>query len=237
MSAPHTTMPVMGTSIFARIKGLVTEPSATFASILNQPTGIIWVLLLIIVPSVIAQVLYWQSVDFNYFVSVMAEPMASAEAEQMITGMTSMGTTGMMAMSVVSVIVAIPIVMAIFSGYLLLANRIAGTEQRSFKTWFAVVAYSSVFGAITGLGAIAHVLVDSSGQIMPEMLAVTNLNALVTQFPYGHDLYRLMTSIDLFSIVALLLMAVALIQNGHRAVSAVLIASMPSIIMWSISLM
>lgn len=236
MSAPQVA-PAIGTSVVARIKGLITEPSATLKSILEQPSGIILALLILMVPTLLAQYLYWQGVDFNFVTGTMAQALPAAEAEQMLVGLEQMGATGMMITSLVSVLIAVPVMMAISAGYLLLVNRVAGTEQRSFKTWFAVVTYSSIFGAITGLSAIAHVLLDSSGQIMPEMLAVTNLNALITQFPYGHDLYKFMASVDLASLVAIALMAIALVQNGHRTASAVIIAALPSAIIWTIALL
>ena len=84
-----------------------------------------------------------------------------------------------------------------------------------------------------GMGAILNVLLSESSELPPEMLSLTNVNALIFHASKGEPLFNFYSALDLINFWSIALVAMALIKNGQSRIAAVIISLVPQVIILS----
>jgi len=147
--------------------------------------------------------------------------------------MKGMSARGLAGMTVGGIVVMLLIFSFISALYLLLVNRVTGTTPRTYKEWLSISTWMSLPAVFIGMGGILNVLLSASSELPPEMLSLTNVNALIFHASKGEPLFNFYSSLDLINFWSIALVAMALIKNGQSRIAAVIISLVPQVIILS----
>jgi hypothetical protein len=125
------------------------------------------------------------------------------------------------------------LVSALISVYYLIINRVSGTPEQSYGTWFAMSIWVSMPMIFIQLAYIVNVFISEPGSLAPEQLSLTSVNALITGLDFGEPLYQLFSQFDLISIWSIAITSLILMANKHRPASAIIFAALPTVLMLS----
>lgn len=181
---------------------MLTSPSAAFAELRERPR--FWTLLIVLIVALAAQQFwFFNAVDFEWLKDHMFsgnerfDSMQPEARERMMSGMT---LNMMMWSSVVSVVIMIPVMMAVVSLYYLLAGKVTNV-QMSYKHWFSLTTWTSL-PMLIGIAAGCAILLaqGNDAQIGPSELQVLSLNELFFQLPPSQPGAQLLIQINAVAI-------------------------------------
>ena len=230
MSDPDSLPPCEKTTVIALIPEIITSPNTAIDRIWRH--GAPWWLPLIIVSISIglAWVLYYSQVDYDWLIHYNTSLLDPESREQAVMGMKGMSARGLAGMTVGGIVVMLLIFSFISALYLLLVNRVTGTTPRTYKEWLSISTWMSLPAVFIGMGGILNVLLSASSELPPEMLSLTNVNALIFHASKGEPLFNFYSSLDLINFWSIALVAMALIKNGQSRIAAIIISLVPQAI-------
>lgn len=218
---------------FANISQVIAQPKQFSANFFTTKKGIVLPLLLIIASIVAAQVVYFSSITMEDFIAFSLRGIPAEGYDEAAASMRMMSLNTMMLITAVSAAIFIPIITALISVYYLIINRVSGTPEQSYGTWFSMSLWASVPMIFAQLGAIVNVFISAPGSLAPEQLTLTSVNALIMGREFGEPLYQMFSQFDLLSIWSIAIISLILMANKHRPVSAVIFAALPTVLMLS----
>ena len=196
---------------FARLSGVLFEPSAAFRDIAEHPRP--WPpLAIIIVLSLVFTYLFTQRVGFERFYRQLAETnsgmqkMEPAQREQTIAIQVKVAPAFFYGFSVIGV----PVMALIVAGvYLLIFKTFLGAEI-TFKQVYAVCCYSLVPLIFSSLMGLTMLMLKEPDQFDLQNPTPSNIGAFLDVTTTPKWLYSLATSFDAFTLWTVVLTATGL---------------------------
>ncbi|MGO4881597.1 MAG: Yip1 family protein [Bryobacteraceae bacterium] len=201
-----------------RITGVILDPKPTFADIVARPSWILPVVLSIVVG--LAFIYFFTSrVGWDrYFhqlaeISTKMQQMEPAQRENAIQMQVKFGPPFGYVFAVIG-----PVLMALIVGGVVLLMAKLGGGSPSFKQTFAISAWASLPRILAGILAIVVMFIKNPEEFnLQNPLAFFNLGAFMEPPPNSSKfVYSLATSIDLFAIWTILLVAVGLMAAVRK---------------------
>jgi hypothetical protein len=201
----------------ARLTGVVWSPGAAFQDIVARPRW--WPpLVVLVLVSLLFTITFTQRVGWERFFRQQAETnsrmrdMPADQKEQTIAMQMRIGP----AAAIGGVVLGFPIMALATAGVFLLVFRTAFGADVSFRQAFAIVCYSWIpllFGSIM---ALAVMLLKTPEDFDLNYPTLTNIGAFLEPASTPKWLLSLGTSIDIFTIWVLILLATGFAAAGRK---------------------
>jgi Yip1 domain len=201
----------------SRLTGVVWSPGAAFRDIAARPRW--WPpLVLLALVSMIFMYSFTQRVGWERFFRQQAETnsrmqsMPADQREQAVAAQIKIGPV----FAYVAAVVALPIMALATAGVFLFLFRTAFSATLSFRQSFAIVYYSFIpllFGSIM---ALVVMLLKNPEDFDLNYPTLTNIGAFLDQASTPKWLLSLGTSIDVFSLWTLVLLATGFAAAGRK---------------------
>jgi hypothetical protein len=204
----------------SRLTGVFFEPAKTFADVAERP-GFWAPLVLVIVVSLVYMALYGQHVGWERMIRHQVETSsrsAQQTPEQREMGV-QMGVKFAPVMTYVSILVGVPLIWLIWAAILLGIVKGMMSAQVRLKQVFAIIAYSSVPSVIMALLAIAVMFMKPPDDFNLQNPLVFNPGAFMDPLTSSKFLYSVATSLDLFRLWTMVLIAIGLKAAGGKQLS------------------
>jgi hypothetical protein len=209
-----------GLSEFSRLTGVFFEPGKAFADIIARPRWLVPMLLVILI-SVAASFEMGQRIGWDRIVrhsvetNTRAQTLDAAQKETQI----QMGVRIASVMAYAGPIAGVPIYFLVVSAAML--GIFAGilSVPVKFKQAFAIVAYSSLPGIISGILLMVVMLLKNPDDFNVQNPLAFNPGAFMDPLTTSKSLYSLATSIDLFTLWTIVLLAIGFKAAGGRKLS------------------
>jgi hypothetical protein len=208
-------------SELSRLTGVFFEPAKAFEDIASRPR---WLtpLIIIMVCAISVSVVFSQRVGWERFFRQQIESsprtaqMSTEQKEQAIAMQSKFGPI----MGGAGVLIGLPIYYLIASGVLLgIVSGIMSAPVK-FKQVFAVMCYASLAGAVvSSILTLAVMFLKSPDQFNLQNPLAFNPGAFMDPQGGSKFLYSLATSLDLFSLWTIFLIAVGLKAAGGKKLS------------------
>ncbi len=226
------------TSNITILINIITAPSAAFQSLKEQPK-IFFPLLLIIFFSVVMLATYYATVDYAWMVDQMVaaqgENASEAEREQMRDAMSAMPPFVMGIISVVGAAIGIPIILVLFTAYLLLMNKLLDSQSQNFPSWLALVCWASIPGIFASIASLVNILLAHNGQLAIESLNPLTFNSLLFQLDSTDPLSGPLNSLDLTYVWSTVLLVLGYSHwTGRNLVQSALIVLAPVLLIYGV---
>ncbi len=224
-------------SALALLPELLSSPSSALDKIWRF--GAPWWLPLIIVCGItsLTWVLYYAQLDYEWFMDYNTSSLSGDEKAQAMEGMQKMSSNTLAGITVGSIVIMVFIYSLISAGYLLLVNRVSGTQPRDFKEWLTISTWVGLPTVFIAVGGMLVLMMSGSGELAPEALSLTNLNNLVFHATKTDALFAFYNTLDVISFWSIALLAFALIKNGQSKIAAGIIAIAPQLIISGLALL
>ncbi|MGB7761558.1 MAG: YIP1 family protein [Bryobacteraceae bacterium] len=199
-----------GMGEFSRITGVFFDPKKTFEDIAKRPTWIV-PMVLIVIAILAVSIVMMQHIGAERIVrhSMDANPRVQqmpADQREAAVAM-SIKFASVMAYSAV---IFVPLAYVIISAVLLgVASGILSAGVR-FKQVFAIVSYASLTGLISAALTLVVILLKNPDEFNAQNPLAFNPGAFMDPNTGSKFLYSLATSLDLFTLWTILLIAVGL---------------------------
>ena len=211
--------PSAGMSEISRIAGVFFEPGKTFEDVAQRPAFIV-PLVLVILCSVIYTGLYQQHVGWERLIrhQMEANPRAAQLPPEQRESQIQVGLKIAPIFGYAISLVGVPL------GYLIAAAVLLGmvkimSAPTQLKQVYAVMCYSGVTGIVFIVLAIAVMFLKNPDDFDIQNPLAFNLGALLDPNSGSKFVYTLATSMDLFSIWKIILIAIGLKATGGRSLS------------------
>lgn len=216
---------------------ILTAPAKAFRDIREKPS-FLFPLLLVIITGALAQVVILQLIDFEYFIEAMIDqalqaPNARPESE-IRQGLAMMTPNILIISALAASLILPPLIYAGFGLYLWLLGKL-GSEDLSFKPFFAIVCWSSLPNLLATLAAMTMVLLSSTRQFAQDELNPLSFGNLL--FAGNPDIPATLSSQSLTSIWALglLVLGYRTLTESSWTKSAVIVLLPPALILGGIA--
>jgi len=208
-----------GMGEFSRITGVFFDPKKTFEDIAKRPTWIVPLVLIMIAVLAVSMTMMQhigaeRIVRHGMEASSRAQQMTPEQREQAV----AMGVKFASIMGYVFIVI-VPVIYVIMAAVLLgMASGILSAGIR-FKQVFAVVCYASLTGVIQSILTIVVICLKNPDEFNSQNPLAFNPAAFMDPGTSSKFLYSLATSLDLFYIWTILLMAVGLKAAAGKKLS------------------
>ena len=204
----------------SRLTGVFFEPAKTFADVAARPN--FWApLILVIVVALGYMVLYGQHVGWERTVRKQIDSSSRAAQltpEQKETQIAA-GAKIAPIVTYVAILLFVPLGMLIWAAVLLAIVKGMMSAPVRLKQVFAILCYASLPGVIMSLLAIAVMFMKPPEDFNVQNPLVFNPAAFMDQATTSKFLYSLGSSLDLFRLWTLVLIAIGIKAAGGRQVS------------------
>lgn len=198
-------------SFFERFIGVFTEPGAAFEDIARKPDFIVPLVLLIFVSVTVTETVL-SKIGMRRIIeaSIVQSGQASNMSPQQISQAVEKGAAIATVIAHLNGLLAVPIFLAAVAGIgLLVLNGIYGVHA-GFKKVFSVTCYADLPGVIGGAMALAVILFGDPDHFNPQSPTPSNLGFFLNPQETSHAVYALASSLDIFILWFLILLAIGL---------------------------
>jgi Yip1 domain len=209
-------------SFIARFIGVIISPGETFEDIVRHPG--------FIAPAIASIVTAWALIDTMYLklgmetvtrISLERSPFASRmtpEQIQQAIANSAEHLTRTLVIADVSILIVIPMLLAILAGLgILFVNAIFGGEAK-FKTLVSVAAYANLVPIIGSILGIVIILFGGTENLDPQNPVPLNLAFFLNYKEVSKPLFSLAGSVDLMVIWLVVLLGIGMSKaSGGRA--------------------
>ncbi|HEX7048186.1 MAG TPA: YIP1 family protein [Gammaproteobacteria bacterium] len=182
---------------------------------------------------------YYQTVDFDWlvdhFLSMSGQEMTP---EQMEAARGFMSPMAMTIQTLVAVVLFTFVIYAILALYFHIVAKVSGFKDMEYGRWFSLVAWASFPAVLIVAGMVLNYGLSDSGQIPPEMLAVTNLANLLGFDASEPGWQRALASFDIIMLWEIFLMGLGVSMYMKKSLATgIVIAAIPTVLFYGISLL
>jgi hypothetical protein len=215
---------------------LATAPSSAFEELRERPR--FWFPLLLLVASTVVMNYWYHSiVDFEWFKDLIFTHDANLQKmpeDERAAAMSMMTRTAVLWTSVVGTTFGLPIVLLLWSLYLLLAAKVTKLPQ-GFKHWFALSCWTTLPLLLSAVVAAILLVMSDTTQMSPSVLQPLSLNELVLHRPMGSPGFTLFESLNIPLALSTILLIIGVHVWSRRswAFSAIF-ALVPLVLMYGI---
>jgi len=200
-----------------RIAGVLIDPKKAFADIAARPSWIVPVVLMVISGLVFIYI-FTSRIGWEHYFRQIAETssrMQQMEAQQREAAIQMQSKFGPIS-GYVFAVVGPPLTLLITAGVLLLMCKLGGAALK-FKQLFSMSAWSMLPRVIAGILAIVVMFIKNPDDFNLQNPLAFNLGAFMEPPPNsGKFIYSLATSVDLFTIWTILLIALGISVAAPR---------------------
>lgn len=204
----------------SRLSGVFFEPAKTFADVAARPN--FWApLILVIVVSLVYMVLFGQHVGWErmmrhqFEISPRAAQMAPEQRDQAILMQAKFAPIA----AYVFILVGLPLMYLLWAAITLGIVKGLMSVPLRLKQVYAIICYSALPGVIMGLLTIAVMFMKPPDDFNMQNPLVFNPGAFMDQATTSKFIYSLASSLDLFRLWTLVLMAIGLKAAGGKLLS------------------
>lgn len=211
--------------MFKNLINIIAGPKEAFTSIREKPTVLVPLLLIALLTASV-QWGYFQIVDREFLIDqLIAQQQAfvNVPEDQLRAGLENANTNTMAIQSVVGVLIVIPLIMALYAGYLALISKFTYDEIR-YKQWLSLVVWTGIPSLFVAIAGWVVLLTNSGG-----MIALTEINPLTLNnliFQSEGRFAGLLSGMDLTQIWSVTLMVLGYKQwtgkSGIKSASIIL---------------
>lgn len=211
--------PASKTNVFQRIAGVLFAPAKTFQEIARRP-DILAPLVVIVLVGYATTALIQPRMDWDAMIVAQQEAMQAKNPNLQAKDMEQMGKVGIAVAKTLAWFG--PIIMvawyALMAGVLLLAFRLMG-HQGTYKQAFSVSLYAWIPLLLASI--VLTIVVVSRGTFDPTEMAtvVTSNPAFLVDMKEQPVLFALLSSIDLFTIWTIVLLAIGWSYAGGTTIT------------------
>ena len=220
--------------MFSNFINIIAGPAEAFTSIKAKPTVLV-PLLLIAALTASVQWGYFHAVDRDFMIEqLIAQQQAfvNVPEDQLRAAMENITPTRVAIQSVVSIMIIVPLIMAIYAGYLALISKFTYDEIR-YKQWFSLTCWTGIPAIFVALAGWVVILMNNDGLISLQDVNPLTLNALV--FQTEGRFASLLNNINLVQIWSVALLVMGYKQwTGKSGAKAAAIVLAPYLIILAI---
>jgi hypothetical protein len=218
-AATPTPAPVTTDNSLSRVFGVLFAPKPTFESIVRRPTWIVPVILgcifFIAVVAVFTQRGGWPSFfDKQNATNSRMQKMSAEDRERTMNAQVRFAPTFGYAEGVVIP----PIAALVVAAVLMLVFNLSGATKVDFKTSLAIVSYAWVPWLIHGVLSILILFLKDPATVDLQNIVASNPGAFLSD-DASKWLVSLLSSIDIFAIWTLILLAIGYSANNPKKLS------------------
>jgi len=197
---------------------LATAPSSAFAELRERPR--FWFPLLLVVLTT-AGLTYWyySIVDIEWLKDAILSnnpKFQQMNEEKRAAAMAIFGRNTLLWSSVVSILVAFPVVFVLEALYLLLAAKVTKLSQ-GFKHWFALGCWTALPTLLSNAVAAILLILADNPQVAPSALQPLSLNELLLHQPLGSPGHSLLESLTIPFFLSCALMIIGIRTWSQRS--------------------
>lgn len=226
----------------------VSNPFQAASEIFYQPRDVFnalsvkdnwsWIpFFLVLAVSTVPIYLYFNIVDFDWYKNIIATmqmPEGSPAEIEAFSNTMEMGMTQMI--TLVSIVVGLPIVMAILAGYFTLWTRNDEKSIHGFTDWYGATWWMAMPSIINALLSCLYMVTQDLGSELNQ----SALAPLSVAFMIGTEMtekwYGLLSSIRLDSLWTIALGAICLNSwTNFSMTKSTVVAALPNVLIWSLT--
>jgi len=206
-------------SEISRLTGVFFEPSKTFEDVARRPTFLV-PMVLVMICALAVTVTFSQHVGWERFMRQQFEnsPRAAQLTPEQRESAISMQMKIVPITSTVGVLVVIPLYYTVASAVFMAILAILSAKVK-FKQIFSVMAYAGVIGVISSLLTIVVMFMKNPDQFNLQNALAFNPGAFMDPQSGSKFVYSLASSLDLFSIWGIILIALGLKAAAGKSIS------------------
>lgn len=211
--------------MFNNLINILTSPKDAYTAIREKPTVLVPLLLITLLTASV-QWGYFQMVDREFLIDqLIAQQQAfvNIPEDQLRAGLENASTQAMAIQSVIGVLIVIPLIMALYAGYLALISKFTYDEIR-YKQWFSLVVWTGIPSLFVAIAGWVVLLTNSDGMISLTAINPLTLNNLI--FQSEGRFAGLLSGMDLTQIWSITLMVLGYKQwtgkSGIKSASIIL---------------
>jgi hypothetical protein len=217
---------------------LFSSPAKAWEAIKHE-RGSWFPLVIIVLMVALCQWLYFQSVDFNWFIEQQVAAAGAhstpAEKEFMANQFASMGPSVIAISSILAGSVVLIALYALTAVLLLIISNIRD-DKLTYGDCFALVSWSGLVKMLTLMITLVVIALDDSGQLSQDQLTLLNLNWLFFNFEPGHPWYNWLSQFDLTGLWAAALMGFGYHKFTKASITAsMIIGFLPTVLFFGIT--
>jgi hypothetical protein len=202
-----------------RLLGIFISPAETLADVARKPDFIAPLIAIVLGAVAVTETMLWK-IGMERIVRVSLEQSGRASRmspEQMDQALHQGARIGGI-IAHISGVVGAPIFLLVLAGLgLLIVNLIFGAQAK-FKTVFSLVCYADLVGLLGALMAVAMILFGDPEHFNAQNPVPANVGFFLNPLEVSKPLYALASSIDIFTLWLLILVAIGLAQGAERKV-------------------
>jgi hypothetical protein len=199
--------------------GVYISPGETFQHIARRPDFLAPLVTLIVVSVAVSETIVWK-IGMERIIRISIEQSgraSSMSAEQMQQAIQQGAGIGKI-LAHAAGFLGPPIYLLIMTGLGLLILNLILSVPAAFKTVFSVVCYAYLVGVLGALMALALILFGDLERFNPENFVPSNVGFFLNRQEVSKPLYALASSVDIFTVWFLILVAIGLsAATGRKA--------------------
>jgi hypothetical protein len=209
--------------ILARVVGVFIEPDDTFKDIARKPDFIAPLVLLIVASVAVVEVMLAKigMVRIAMHTLTQGGQAANMDPEQLNQAIQKGAAIGSIVVRAAA-IVGVPFIVLIIAGFgLLILNGFFG-ERAGFKPVFSATCYAYFPHILGAMMALAVMIFGDPDAFNPQTPSPSNLGFFLNPLTTSHAAFALASSLDLFTVWFLILLAIGLsrvvggnVRTGH----------------------
>ena len=210
-------------------------PSAAFAALRERPAWAWAALALVAIASAASIYTLYGGMTPEWIVEQQLAGAGEMPADQLAAARSNMLQVAPYTAHIGAVAGAImlPLFALIFGLVYFVGERVLSRERNSFGRWFAAASFSMLPMVVSAIGLIVLTLVRGGGNLPIDLGNYASLNNLVFGIPMGEQGYTLATSVNLFYLWSLFLIAVAgRVWSQLSWGKAILLGALPNLIIF-----
>ena len=220
--------------MFKNFINILTAPKDAFTAIREKPTALVPILLVILATASV-QWGYYNAVERDFLIEELitqAQAFVNVPADQLRPNYENLSPTSLAIQSAVSIAIILPLIMALYAGYLSLISKFTYDEIR-FRQWFSLSAWTSIPTLFAALSGWVVILTNSDGMISIQAIQPLSLNNLI--FRSEGAWAAMLSQINLVQFWSLFLCAVGYAQwTGKSIGQAAAIVVAPYVVIYGI---
>ena len=166
--------------MFKNFINILTAPKDAFTDIREKPTALIPIVLVILSMASL-QWGYFNAVDRDFLIEELiaqAQAFVNVPEDQLRANYENLSPNSIAIQSAISIAIILPLIMALYAGYLSLVSKFTYDEIR-FKQWFSFSAWTSIPTLFIALSGWVVILMNSDGMISNQAIQPLSLNNLI----------------------------------------------------------
>jgi len=202
-----------------RLIGVFISPAGTLADVARKPGFVAPLIALVLGAIAVTETILWKIgperiIRMTYEQSSRASSMSPAQMDQAVRQGAPIAAIFMHIAAVVSA----PIFLLIVAGLgILIVNLIFGAQTK-YKTVFSLACYANLVALLSSLMAAVVNLFGDPDHFNPQNPVPTNVGFFLNPLEVSKPLYALASSVDIFTIWLLILLAIGLSEGTERKV-------------------